>query len=628
MAKVNERYRRDVKYLNRDFAQTRLALINYLKNYFPSTFADANESSPQMAFIEAVSYVSDVLNFYNDVQLQESFLTTVDERINLYNLSQGMGYKPKTVTPASVDLEVFQLVPSVGSGNDTKPDFRYALFIKDGMVCSNSDINKRYFYTKDAIDFRFSSSLDPTTVTAYSVTSDGTIEYYLLKKKVKAVSGEMKTATFQFSEPKIYDKITIPEDNITEIVKVTDSDNNQWYEVPFLAQDLVPIALRNLPYNDPVLSQYQSSTPYLLSYKQTERRFITRLRKDDTLELQFGAGLSSEADEEIVPNPFNVGLGLNYFERSEDVSIDPLNFLYTKTYGSAPQNTILTVQYAVANGNVDNIESNLITQIVSSEIVDPIDSTNSVVLQTIKDSLTINNPYPAYGGQNRKPLDVIREEAMSHFAAQNRAVTKEDYILRCFTMPAKYGAICKAHIEPDNQVGKWNTERIPNPFALNLYVLSYDINRNFVTCNEAIKQNLRQYLQGYRLMTDAVNIKDPYIVDIGVDVELISRPNENSNEVLLRCVEKLKELFKPDNMEINQPIFISKVRTELDKVEGVSTILSIKINNLVDRNVGYAGNVYDISTATRNGIVYPAIDPMIFHVRFPNRDLKCRIVEN
>jgi hypothetical protein len=627
MAMLNSRYKRNISYVNKDFAEFRIALINHAKQYFPNTVNDFNEASPGTMMIEMASYVGDVLAFFADVSLQESLLSNVEERINLYNLSQGMGYKAKTVVPASVDLDIFQLIPSVGSGTNTRPDFRYALYVKENMQVSTSDKDAVPFYTKDAVDFRFSSSYDPTTITVYSVTGDGAIEYYLLKKKVRAVSGQIRTKTFQFSEPKIYDKIVLPENNVTEVIKVTDSDNNVWYEVPYLSQDLVPISVRNVPYNDPKLSKYRSSVPYILSYKQTERRFITRLRKDDRLEIQFGSGLSSEADEEIVPNPMNVGLGLNYFERVADVSIDPMNFLYTRTYGSAPANTVLTVQYATATGVSDNVSSNLITEIISSEIIDPVDTTDPTVLNTIRDSLSINNPYPAFGGQNRKPLESIRQEAMANFAAQNRAVTKEDYILRCLSMPAKYGGIAKAYVEQDFQLGQWNEERTPNPFALNLYILASDSLGNPIPANEAIKENLRQYLRQYRMMTDAINIKDPFLIDLGINVDVIVRPNENSNEVLLKCSEKLIELFKPEKLQINQPILLSSIRNELDKIDGVQSVQRIDFVNKVNMNEGYAGNQYDVKAAIRGDVLYPSLDPCLFRVPYPKRDILIRAVE-
>lgn len=627
MANVSDKIRRNVKYVNRDFAETRLALISFLKTYFPEQVGDFSESSPQMALLESVAYSSDALQFYTDVQLNESLLYHAEERINLLNLAQSLGYRPRTTVPASVDLEVFQLLPSIGNGVETKPDWRYGLYIEPQMQVSTTDTDAIFFYTKDAIDFRFSSSYDPTTVTAYSVLPDGTIEYFLAKKTVKAVSGQIQTRTFSFTEPKQYDKIVIPETNITEIVKVTDSDNNLWTEVQYLAQDTVPIAIRNVPYNDQVLSQFRSSVPYILAYKQTENRFVTRLRKDDFLEIQFGGGMSSEADEEIVPNPMNVGLGLKYFERVGDLSIDPMNFLYTKTYGSAPQNTILTIQYATSNGIQENVNSNTITRIVSSSIANPFESVDSTVYQTIVDSLTVNNPRAAFGGQNRKPLEQIRQEALANFAAQNRAVTVEDYILRCYAMPSKFGSVCKVHVENDTQLANWDDTRVPNPLSLNLYVLSYDSNKNFVPCNIAIKENLRNYLRQYRILSDGIQIKDIYIVNISVDIEIITRPNENSNEINLKVLARAIELFDNDKMQPNAPIVISFITSELDKIDGVQSIANITFNNEFDSNAGYSPIVYDVKSAIRSGVLYPSVDCMIFEVKYPKQNIRVRTIE-
>lgn len=621
-------YRRAVQYVNRDFSEQRLQLINYIKTYFPDTYSDFNESSPGSVFLELVASIGDNLAFFTDVQLQESFLYTADERINLYNLAQSHGYKAQTIVPASVELDIYQLVPSIGEGQSQRPDFKYALQIKENMQVATDEANPTYFRTIDSVDFRFSSSYDPTTTSVYSVTGDGDIEYYLLKKKVKAVAGELVTANYSFTDPKIYDKIVINDDNVVEVIDITDADGNKWYEVPFMAQDVVPISIRNVPFNDPLLSQYRSSVPYLLQYQQTERRFLTRVRKDDKYEIQFGAGLSSEADEEILPNPFNVGLGLPYFERVTDVSIDPMNFLYSKTYGSAPQNTVLTVRYSTAEGLRSNVKANSLTVISSIEYENATDSTDSVILQTIRDSVSVNNPDPAFGGMNKKPLDTVREEAIANFAAQNRVVTKEDYILRCFTMPAKYGSVCKAYVEQDWQLNSWNdNNKVPNPFALNLYVLSYNADKQFVASNQAIKENLRQYLQNYRLMTDAVNIKDAFVVNIGIIVDLITYPGENSNEVILRVLEKLIEEFDNDRMSINAPIIISKITTIIDRVPGVQSVQNIEFENLIDINQGYSGIVYDLQNATRNGIIYPSVDPAIFSVQFPRRDIRVRIAD-
>ena len=362
---LSNKLKKQVKYLNKDFGGFRTELIDFTKNYFPDTYNDFNESSPGMMFMELAAATGDILSFYTDVQLRESLLVTVEENINLFNIAHSLGYKPKFITPASVDLDVFQLVPSINTGATTLPDFRYCLQVDPNVIVSNGDGVD--FRTLDSVDFSYSSSLDPTEITVYSLDSSGEVEYFLLKKKARAVSGVIRTGTFVFNSPKPYDKIVLPDSGVLEIVDIYDSDGNRWYETPYLAQDLIPITAPNLPYNDANLARYRTTAPYLLQFKQTERRFVSRLREDNLTEIQFGSGVSAEYDEEIIPNPFNVGFGLDYFERVVDLSIDPKNFLYTKTYGKAPGNTTLTVRYTVGGGVSNNVGANELSQISSNK---------------------------------------------------------------------------------------------------------------------------------------------------------------------------------------------------------------------------------------------------------------------
>lgn len=623
---MKDKINKNVRYVNKDFGEFRRSLINFVKNYFPNTYNDFNETSPGMMFLETAAYVGDVLGFYTDTQLKESLLSTVEEKINMYKLSQAMGYKPKTRTPACVDLDVYQLIPSFGEGSEASPDFRYSLHVDSGMIVSDQS-STVFFRTIEDIDFSYSSSYDPTEISVYSLDNLGNVEYYLLKKKAKAVSGDIKTVSYAFDDPKPYDKITLQETDVLEIIDINDSDGNRWYETQFLAQDLIPISVRNVHYNDPVLSVHKSSVPYLLNYKLTERRFITRLREDDRTEIQFGSGISSDADEDIVPNPMNVGIGLDYFERFVDLSIDPKNFLYTRTYGQAPHNTVLTVRYTTGGGILDNVGANVLTTISSKTVSNAIESVDSAVFDATVDTLSVNNPKPARGGFSEKPIESIRMEAMATFAAQNRAVTKEDYIVRCYSMPSKYGAIAKAYVEKDTQINSNKYyDRIQNPLGINLYVLAYDGNKNFTQANDALKFNLINYLKNYRIMTDSINIKDAYIINIGIDFEIVVRPDYNSNEVILKCINTIRENFSNEKMEISKPIVISDIICMLNEIEGVQSVLDVEITNLYDTNLGYSGNFYDVRSATRSGILFPSLDPSIFEIKY-KRDIRGRVVD-
>lgn len=618
---------KDVKYLNRDFAQFRQNLINFAKQYFPNTYQDFNESSPGMMFIEMASYVGDVLSFYTDQSFKESLLKSANEDANVLQLSQLFGYKPKLNAPAVVTLDVYQLVPAIGTGANAAPDYRYALSIQSNMqVESDTGVA---FRTINPIDFNFSSETDPTDVSVYSVDGSGNVTYYLLKKQVQAVSGNITTAAFTFGNPKPYDKVILPENNVLDIISMTDDRSRSWYHVDYLAQDTIFQDIANIPFNDPELSQHRASVPYILKLRKSPRRFVTRVRGDYRTELQFGSGVSSDADEEIIPNPQNVGSGLEYLARTTTNNLDPSNFLYTSTYGLAPNNETLTVTYSVGGGVNDNVGVNTITSITSvsydSEINPGID------LTFVKNSLAVNNPVPAVGGRSRDSIENIRQNAIASFAAQNRAITREDYIARCYAMPAKYGSVAKAYIVGDMQIDTsdqdYPRDTISNPLALNLYTLVYDANGNFTALNQAIKENLRTYLSNYRMLTDALNIKTAHIVNVGVEFEIIPRPNVNSNEVLLRCIERLKYILSNDRMQINGSINISNLMTELDRIDGVQSVVRLDITNKYDRNSGYSGNVYNIETATKNNIVYPSLDPCIFEVKYPDSDIKGRIIK-
>ena len=642
MAKTNKTdlVRKDVSLVGKDFGQLRKNLIEFSKNYFPNTFNDFNESSPGMMFIEMASYVGDVLSFYTDTQLRESLLINAEEKANLFNLAATYGYKPKNIVPSAVTLDVFQLVPSKGSGDTVRPDYDYGLKVARNMSVGSDEFQDVEFRTTTDIDFQFSSSFNPTEVSVYSI-NESTNEpiYYLLKKQVKATSGTVKTQTFTFGSAKIYDKIRITDSNIIKIKSITDEDNDIWTEVPFLAQDTVFEQIENNQDNTLDFSQHAGETPYLLQLNRVPKRFITKFEDESNLTIQFGAGISSNADEEIIPNPDNVGSALYTANASLDQGIDPSNFLYTKTYGVAPSNTTLTVEYFVGNGIKDNVPAKDLINITGRVFEN--DNTlnlNQDTLQFSQNSLAVTNPTPAVGGRSKETDDEIRNNAMAYFAAQNRTVSREDYIMRCYALPPQFGSVAKAYILQDYQIenkkvdGSVVSTEIPNPLALNLYTLGYDNNKKLTQLNNATKTNLKTYISYYRMLTDAVNIKDAFIVNIAIQFDIIVLPDANSNETLLRCIAGLKDYFNIDNWSINQPITLSQIYVLLDGIQGVQTVPrpdaqgvgGLQITNKYNGN--YSPNKYSINTATKMGVIFPPKDSSIFEVKFPNLDIKGKVI--
>ena len=613
----NKTQDKDIKYLNKDFNSFKSQLIEFTQTYYPNTFNDFSEGSPGMMFLEMAAYVGDVLSFYTDTQLRETFLLLAQEKENIYNLAYALGYKPKVTTAASTNLDIFQLLPSKLVNGIYRPDYNYALTINENSIFSSTDGID--FYTENQVNFSFSSSFDPTTVSVYQYDSSNNPEYFLLKKSTLAVSAEIKTQTFSVGAPEQFRTITLFDTNIISIESVTDTNGNKYYEVPYLAQDTIFEEVENTGANDPELNGFNQQTPYLLKVKKVPRRFVTRHKTDNTLELQFGAGISDKADEDIIPNPDNIGLGIKDGRSKLDVAYDPSNFLYTKAYGQIPSNTTLTVTYLTGGGLESNVNSNTITQINTLKTFNK-PNINNALLNFIKSSVAVSNPQKAVGGGAGDTIEEIRMNAMAAFSAQKRTVTKEDYLIRTLSMNPKFGRAAKSYITQDDQISPLTTEpnRIPNPLALNLYTLGYDKNKQLTTLNTATKTNLSTYLEQYRMLTDSINIKDSFVINFTVDFEIVTFKSYNNEEVILNCINELKSFFNIDKWQINQPIIISEVYNLLGNVLGVQSVES-------GTNVGYSQYKYDFTQATRGGVIYPSLDPSIFEVKYLNKDIRGRV---
>ena len=620
----NKTQDKDVKYLNKDFNSFKSQLIEFTQTYYPNTFNDFSEGSPGMMFLEMAAYVGDVLSFYTDTQLRETFLLLAQEKENIYNLAYALGYKPKVTTAASTDLDIFQLLPSKLVNGVYKPDYDYALTINENSTFSSTDGID--FYTENQVNFGFSSSFDPTTISVYQYDSSNNPEYFLLKKSTLAVSAEIKTQTFSVGAPEQFRTITLFDTNIISIESVTDTNGNKYYEVPYLAQDTIFEEVENTGANDPELRGFNQQTPYLLKVKRVPRRFVARHKTDNTLELQFGAGTSDRADEDIIPNPDNIGLGIKDGRSKLDVAYDPSNFLYTKAYGQIPSNTTLTVTYLTGGGLESNVNSNTITQINTLKTFNK-PNINNALLAFVKGSVAVSNPQKAAGGGAGDTIEEIRMNAMAAFSAQKRTVTKEDYLVRTLSMSPRFGRVAKVYITQDDQISPLTTEpnRIPNPLALNLYTLGYDKNKQLTTLNTATKTNLSTYLEQFRMLTDSINIKDAFVINFTVNFEIVTFKSYNNEEVILNCINELKSFFNIDKWQINQPIIISEVYNLLGNVLGVQSVESVSFNNVSGTNVGYSQYKYDFTQATRGGVIYPSLDPSIFEIKYLNKDIKGRV---
>jgi hypothetical protein len=661
---------KDIKYLGKDFTNFRSNLIEFAKTYFPKSYSDFNETSPGMMFIEMASYVGDVLSYYVDDTFKESLMPYAEDIQSVIALSQFLGYKPKVTSPAITNISVYQLVPSIGSGTSNKPDSKYYLRIKEGMIVEST--NNTQFRTTSLLDFSDSNNREITVYQRDASTGEPT--FYLVKKYVQVISAIQKEETFTFGTYQPFQTIDLIDTDIIQIYDVRDLNGNKYYEVPYLAQEMVFVDEPNNEINDPDLVQFKDTVPYVLKTIKTPRRFVAKVNQNSTTTLQFGAGDPSASDEQLIPNLKNVGLGLpNSIARLEE-SFDPTNFLKTKTYGTSPSNTTITVKYYVGGGIQSNVAKSSLTKIASIEYDENFSSfTNQQlpVYNSIKKSLAVDNESPAVGGRGGETIEEIRQNALANFGAQNRAVTAKDYQIRALSLPSKYGGIAKAYAtadgkldnnspasilaspnhlqeftdlvmsfvnKPDIQeptsavvkqeltkylVGKEsNLKEKNNPFAINLYLLGYNSRNQLTNLNRAVKENLKIYLNEYRMMTDSINISDGFVINIGIDFEIITYQNYNKSEVLANVITELKNYFSIDNWTFNQTINLSEVELLIANVEGVSSVPMLKITNKCGGN--YSSNSYNIDAATKSKVVYPSLDPSVFEIKYPDSDIKGR----
>jgi hypothetical protein len=657
---------RDIKYLNKDFSQFRENLIEYTKTYFPKTYTDFNESSPGMMFIEMASYVGDVLSYYVDDSLKESMMLYAEDKKNVLALAEYLGYKPKVTSPAIGKLAVYQLVPKIGTGDTIRPDSKYYLRIKEGMALESN--GGTLFRTTEQVDFNVEEDRE---ITVYQTDGSNQPTQYLIKKYVNVISAELKTVSVEFKSPQQFSKINLGDDNVIDIYDVRDSNGNKWYKVPYLAQEMVYVDYPTSEQTDKDLIQFKDTVPNILKVIKTSRRFTTRVNENNTTTLVFGGG-NQTSDETLIPNFKNVGLGLNNSIDRLSESFDPSNFLKTKSYGQAPSNTTLTVSYLVGGGVGSNVQSGTITSIEQIEFDEDTAFFTTAELSAyreVKNSVAVDNEEPATGGKGADTLEEIRENSLANFGSQNRAVTRKDYQVRALSLPPKYGGIAKAYCAPDGELNMNSPASIlssndsleeftslvqnlrdknlteqqvkeevakflsnkkglvnekNNPFAINLYILGYDSNKNITTLNRAIKENLKTYLSEYRLLTDGINIINGFIINIGLDFEIRVYGGYNKREVLTKVTTELKNYFNIDNWTFNMAINISEVELLIAGIEGVQSVPKCEITNKCLGN--YSSNSYNIQEATKGKMVYPSLDPAIFEVKFPNKDIRGRVV--
>lgn len=618
---------RQINYLAKTFTDFRQNFIEFAKAYYPNTYADFNEASPGMMFIEMASYLGDVLSFYIDNSFKENLLAYAEQPENIISISQFLGYKPKLIQPATAEVELSILVPAKLVNNVYEPDSKYLINYGVGTVFTTNDERAVQFRLTQNVDFRDITS-ENYLVSSYSA---GNPSQFVITKTATVVAGTARSVTVGFGTAQRFVTALLPDEPIIGIESVFDSNGNQWYEVDYLAQDLImdDVQLANN-------GETGQMPNFGLRLKKVPRRFVTRYTRDLRLQMVFGSGVTNDSDVDVIVDSRQVATsqyGNTILNEVGNTAINNLNFLNSTAYGLAPSNTTLTVNYLVGGGVNSNTPSNTIVTVQNAIVLNDTAAYTPLELATFQvttQTLRVNNPAPATGGGAGDSLDEIKENALAFFNAQNRVVTTEDYVVRSYALPAKYGKVSKAFAIRDEQLNAIMTVQdekfVSNnvrPTSINLYTLGQDKNGKLTTLNTKTKENLARYLEQYRMITDDINILDAFIINIGVNFNITTFRNYNMNDVMARCIGVIQDYFNIDKWSINQPIILADLIYNIGSVEGVQTVNGVTIFNkyLFKDGLDYQNYRYDISEATVNGVIYPSLDPSIFELKYPQTDI-------
>lgn len=624
---------KQINYLAKTFSDFRQNFIEFTKAYYPNTYADFNEASPGMMFIEMASYLGDVLSFYIDNSFKENLLEYAEEPANVITLSQFLGYKPKLVSTANTEVTLTTIVPAKEVSGNWVPDPKYLLKVKAGSTFSSDSGNTVLFRLEE--DVNFGAVEDVDYIAASYV--DNRPSSFVVTQVGKVIAATEKEYQVSIGSAVKFNKVLLPDEPIVGIVSVIDSYGNSWYEVDYLAQDII-MDETELASN----SEEGMMPPSGLRFKKIARRFVSRVNRDLRTELVFGSGESTDSDVDILVDSrqiANAQYGNTIKQNVSNLAINNFNFLNSTAFGLAPANTTLTVKYLIGGGVASNVNAGAITKVNNVLINNDIAGYSGIELaayNNVVDSLTVDNLYPATGGGSGESASEIRENALAFFNAQSRVVTREDYVVRTYALPAKYGKVAKVFALKDEQLNiitsLQNESNVINdiyvtnairPTAVNLYTLGYNNLGKLTTLNTFTKNNLARYLDKYRMITDDINILDAFVINIGVTFDIAVFRNYNIKDVLSRSISSIKEYFDITKWNINQPIILADLTYQIGLVEGVQTVKNVEISNKYQFKDGsdYRPYKYSISDATINGVIYPSLDPSIFELRYPETDI-------
>jgi hypothetical protein len=363
-------------------------------------------------------------------------------------------------------------------------------------------------------------------------------------------------------------------------MSVKDSQGNEYYQVENLSQDVIMSQVKNVD------STTREQAPYTMRLVPAPRRFVTIHNVDGTTSIQFGYGSADNLTGDMVADPADVVLNVDSKPYITETTFDPTNLIKTDKFGVAPTNTTLTVTYTANTTNTSNASVNTIKTIRNPKLLF---SNRQVLSEAIIDvmlgSIEVDNETPITGDSQPLLAEEIKVRALGSYASQNRAVTREDYISLSYRMPPKFGKIKRATVVRDPDSIRRN---------LNMYVLSEDVNGNLMAPNSVLKDNLKIWIDNYRMINDTIDILDGKVINIGIRYEIIPDVDINRFDLIEKCTQALKDDFLTIKFSLGESIYVTDILRILNDVPGVTDAQNVEFYNI---NGGvYSNYVYDVDT--------------------------------
>lgn len=486
------------------------------------------------------------------------------------------------------------MVPSSPTGLGPDKDY-IPILKKSSLFTTETGLN---FSLLENIDF---SDPKHTTVVARVNDSTGAPTHYAIKAYGSVVSGTYTTERVTVGDYERFKRVRLKTANVSEIVSVFDSNGNEYFEVSYLAQDMVYKEISNTNYkNDNVPSIIK---PFLVS-----RKFVVEKNRQDTF-LQFGSGEAGAS--KVVADPQAVAMNVFGKTYITDTTFDPTKLSKNESLGIVPSNTTLIITLRTTNPANSNVSVGQLNQAVT-KLVQFKNEASLVTsrVSAVRDSVEVNNETPITGDTTNLTSAELKQRIYDTFPTQNRAVTQADYENIAYRLPGQFGSIKRVSVQRDPDSEKRN---------LNMYVISEDSFGNLVQTNTTIKKNLKTWLNKFRMLNDTIDIINPFILNFGIVFSIKTASGADKYTVINRCVQRLARTYS-DGFFIGESFSISEIYAQLKTVKGVLDVLKVKVINQTGTN--YSGATIDIEnniSPDGNMIVIPK--NAIVEIKYPGTDI-------